>query len=146
MPGNQGNRAMQNRLPLLFLATAALCLLTGTSLGIAMGIAHDFRFAPVHAHLNLLGWTSLALMGLTFRAYPTLAENRAAAIAQYALSGGAAVVFPVGIAVAIDTGNPGLAIATSLVWFAGVALFLARLVLLAVRGAHARAPLAVPAE
>jgi hypothetical protein len=53
------------RLPLLFLATAAFCLVCGVGMGIAMGMAHDFHLAPVHAHLNLLGWTSLALMGLT---------------------------------------------------------------------------------
>ncbi|WP_165943524.1 hypothetical protein [Roseicella aquatilis] len=57
-----------SRLPLLFLASAALCLVIGVTMGIAMGIAHDFHLAPVHAHLNLLGWTSLALMGLTYRA------------------------------------------------------------------------------
>jgi len=56
------------RLPLLFLATAAFCLVCGVGMGIAMGITHDFHLAPVHAHLNLLGWASLALMGLTYRA------------------------------------------------------------------------------
>jgi hypothetical protein len=136
------------RLPLLFLATAALCLLIGTSLGIAMGIAHDFTFGPVHAHMNLLGWTSLALMGLTFRAWPELAQNRVAAIAQFTLSGVSAPLFPIGIAIAIDTGNPGFAIAMSLIWLAGAVLFLARLVLLALRGSEARQPatLAVAAE
>jgi hypothetical protein len=122
---------MPNRLPLLFLAAAALCLVAGTGLGIAMGIAHDFRFAPVHAHLNLLGWTSLALMGLTFRAYPELTANRTAAIAQLVLSGSAALFFPLGIAISIDSGNPAVAIVLSLVWLAGAVLFLARLVLLA---------------
>ncbi|WP_144184775.1 cytochrome-c oxidase [Elioraea rosea] len=121
------------RLPLIFLATAAFCLLLGTGLGIGMGIAHDFRFSPVHAHLNLLGWTSLALMGLTYAVYPALGQNRLAAIAQFTLSGVSALLFPVGIAISIDTGNPGFAIATSLAWFAGVALFLARIVLLALR-------------
>jgi hypothetical protein len=124
------------RLPLLFLATAALCLVVGVSLGIAMGIAHDFTFAPVHAHLNLLGWTSLALMGLTFRAYPELGQNRVA------------LLFPIGIAIAIDTGNPAVAIGMSLIWFAGAVLFLSRLVLLAFRSSEVRrpSPLAVAAE
>ncbi len=58
------------RLPLLFLATAAFCLVCGVGMWIAMGMAHDFHLEPVHAHLNLLGWTSLALMGLTYRANP----------------------------------------------------------------------------
>jgi hypothetical protein len=129
---------MPNRLPIVFLTAAALCLVIGTGLGIAMGIAHDFRFAPVHAHLNLLGWTSLALMGLTLRAYPELTANRTAAIAQFVLSGSAALLFPLGIAIAIDSGNPVVAIVLALVWLAGAVLFLARLVVLAVAGVTQR--------
>lgn len=34
--------------------TGASAALIGMSLGIAMGISHDFTLAPVHAHLNLL--------------------------------------------------------------------------------------------
>jgi hypothetical protein len=117
-----------SKLPLLFLATAAACLLAGVGMGIAMGITHDFSLSPVHAHLNLLGWTSLALMGLTLRAYPELLRSRVLARAQYGLSAGSALVFPAGIYLAVTQDAPGVAIAASLVWFAGVVLFLARLV------------------
>lgn len=117
-----------SKLPLLFLSTAAACLLAGVGLGIAMGITHDFSLSPVHAHLNLLGWTSLALIGLTLRAYPELLRSRAASWAQYGLSAGSAVIFPAGIYLAVMQDAPGLAIAASLVWLAGVVLFLARLV------------------
>ncbi|WP_333671675.1 hypothetical protein [Elioraea tepidiphila] len=117
-----------SKLPLLFLATAAACLLAGVGMGIAMGITHDFSLSPVHAHLNLLGWTSLALMGLTLRAYPELLRSRPLAWAQYGLSAGSALIFPAGIYLAVTQDAPGVAIAASLVWFAGVVLFLARLV------------------
>jgi hypothetical protein len=46
---------------------AALSALTGMSLGIWMGINENFTLAPVHAHINLLGWVSLALYGLYHR-------------------------------------------------------------------------------
>ncbi|MBV1798312.1 hypothetical protein [Siccirubricoccus sp. G192] len=137
------------KLPLWFLVAAATCLLGGVCMGIAMGIAHDFRFSPVHAHLNLLGWTSLSLMGLTYRAYPELAERRVPALAQFILSAGAAVVFPVGIWLAIAHDAPGLAIGAALVWLAGVVLFLARLIGLLLRRAPAecgRAPVLLAAE
>lgn len=49
-----------------FLA-AALSALTGMALGIHMGIAQDFSLAPAHAHLNLLGWVTMALYGLYHR-------------------------------------------------------------------------------
>lgn len=129
-----------SRLPLLFLATAAFCLIVGVAMGIAMGIAHDFHLAPVHAHVNLLGWTSLGLMGLTYRAYPALEANRAAATAQFVLSAGSAVTFPLGIWLSIEHQQPMLAIVAAVIWFAGALLFLARLVMLALGAREARQP------
>jgi hypothetical protein len=131
---------------LWFLAAASACLVGGTSLGIAMGISHDFSLAPVHAHLNLLGWASLALMGLTYRAWPELARNRKAALAQFVLSAGAAVVFPLGIWLAITRHNPALAIVVALVWLAGALLFLGRLLALAWARRRAGGMVAVAAE
>jgi hypothetical protein len=134
-----------SRLPLLFMVTAAACMTGGVCLGIMMGILHDFSLAPVHAHLNLLGWASLALMGLTLRAWPVLAEGRLAAL-QYLLSASAALCFAPGVYLAIRHGQPGLAIAAGFVWLAGTLLFLARLVHLLLHPVPRRAGLAVAAE
>jgi hypothetical protein len=134
------------RLPLFFLIAATLCLLIGVCLGIMMGIQHDFHLAPVHGHLNLLGWTSLALMGLVFRAYPQLNANPVPAVAQFALSTSSAFLFPLGIYFSIEHEAPALAIAAALVWLAGVAMFLARLMMLAMARAPRRHPVMVPAE
>lgn len=49
------------------LLMAVLAALGGMALGIFMGIARDFTLAPAHAHLNLLGWVTLALYGLYHR-------------------------------------------------------------------------------
>lgn len=46
---------------------AALAALTGMVLGIVMGIRQDFTLAPAHAHLNLLGWVTMAIYGLYHR-------------------------------------------------------------------------------
>lgn len=134
------------RLPLFFIIAAAFCLLVGVCLGVLMGIQHDFHLAPVHAHLNLLGWTSLALMGLAFRAYPQLHANPVPAVAQFALSTSSAFLFPFGIYLSIEHQAPALAIAASLVWLAAVAMFLARLVLLAAARSPRRHPALLPAE
>jgi len=120
-----------SRLPLLFMTAAAACLVVGVALGIGMGIAHDFQLAPVHAHTNLVGWTSLALMGLTFRAWPELATGRLA-IAQAVLSISSALSFPPGIYLAVTQNQPLVAIVAGMVWFAGALLFLARLAWLAI--------------
>jgi hypothetical protein len=120
------------KISLWFLAAAAACMVAGVSMGIAMGIAHDFHLAPVHAHVNLLGWTSLALMGLTYRAWPELATSRTLALTQFILSAGSAVLFPVGIYLSIEHHQPMLAIVMAMVWLAGAVMFLVRVVALAI--------------
>lgn len=49
------------------LCLAPVAALGGMVLGIRMGISQDFTLAPAHAHLNLLGWVTLALYGLYYR-------------------------------------------------------------------------------
>ena len=46
-----------------FFGAAVLYALTGMVLGIVMGESGDHSATPLHAHLNLLGWASLAVMG-----------------------------------------------------------------------------------
>src|SRR5690349_6459834 len=89
------------RIDMGFLLLAALCLITGVSLGIAMGIAEEFQLAPLHAHINLVGWASLAIFGLVYKAYPALAQSRLG-IAHFACSALAAIVFPTGLYFALE--------------------------------------------
>ena len=49
------------------LQMAAVYLIIGILLGIGMGISNNHILTPVHAHLNLLGWASMGLMGLLYR-------------------------------------------------------------------------------
>jgi hypothetical protein len=51
------------RISLAFFGAAVLYALAGMVLGMVMGATNDHTFTPVHAHINLLGWASLALMG-----------------------------------------------------------------------------------
>jgi hypothetical protein len=53
-----------------FLRVAVLAGLVGMGMGMTMGITHDFSIAPAHAHLNLLGWASMAIYALFYRAFP----------------------------------------------------------------------------
>ena len=48
-------------------------LLVGALLGGYMGATENFVLSPVHAHLALLGWASLALAGFIYHLYPTAA-------------------------------------------------------------------------
>jgi hypothetical protein len=123
------------RIDLAFLLLAAASLVTGVTMGIAMSASHDFSLSPVHAHLNLLGWTSLALFGLVHRAYPQLAEQRFA-MTHLALAGPSALMLPLGIFLAIRFEQPALAIAASFLWLAGCLIFLGQLVSLALSARH----------
>jgi hypothetical protein len=49
------------------LVAAAAFGVAGTALGTAMGMLGDFTLAHAHAHVNLLGWVTLALYGLYYR-------------------------------------------------------------------------------
>ena len=45
-----------------FLKIAVVYVFLGALLGITMGIRQDFSLVPVHAHILLLGWATLALL------------------------------------------------------------------------------------
>ncbi len=53
-----------------FLRLGALSALVGMTLGVWMGANQDFVLRPVHAHINLLGFASMMLFGLFYRAVP----------------------------------------------------------------------------
>jgi hypothetical protein len=52
--------ALSNRFMLFAIAAGV----GGMTLGFGMGVTQDFRLAPAHAHMNLLGWVSMFLYGL----------------------------------------------------------------------------------
>ncbi|RAK57415.1 hypothetical protein [Phenylobacterium deserti] len=49
------------------LIAAALMALTGMAMGFYMAAVQDFTLAPAHAHLNLVGWVTMAIYGLYHR-------------------------------------------------------------------------------
>ncbi len=54
------------RYSLVFFLFAVGFLCTGAGMGAYMAIVHDHALTPVHAHFNLLGWVSAAIMGLFY--------------------------------------------------------------------------------
>ena len=110
------------RIGLWFILLAGLCLMVGVYLGMWMGVNKDFTLAPVHAHLNLLGWASLALFGLTYSAYPQIGRTRLAAC-HFALAAPSAMLFPYAIYRAIVLDDGSLSRIAAPMWFLGVLLF-----------------------
>jgi hypothetical protein len=113
------------RLAYWFFLVAILAGLAGMGLGIHMGIVHDFTLMPVHAHVNLLGWASMFLYGLYYRAEPA-AERSALATIHFVLAVAGLVLMTGGLALMLQ-GNAALmpvTIAGSLCAVAAMAVFL----------------------
>ncbi len=66
------------RISLTFIGTGAFCGLIGMIWGMIMAANPDLRYMhPAHAHLNLLGWVTLSIMGL-FYSHPRAVSGRVA--------------------------------------------------------------------
>lgn len=108
-----------------FLKIAAVYFTVGVLLGMTMGIIQDFRLASVHAHINLLGWVSMALFGVIYHFYPHAAETRLAKT-HFWLHNIGLPVMQIGLAIEIVSGNTALlpvVIISSLLVVVGVILF-----------------------
>lgn len=108
----------------LMMCVSALVLLFGMLAGIAMGIEHDFRLGPAHAHLNLVGGVMLFLFGLYYRLVPAAGSMLLARIQGWLhIVGG--VLFPAGVAAVLLKGPSFEAapIVGSLMVLAAMALF-----------------------
>lgn len=55
---------------------AVIYFLLAVLLGMFMSITHNFDYAPLHAHLALLGWASLALAGVIYVLYRKAEQSK----------------------------------------------------------------------
>jgi hypothetical protein len=107
-----------------FLRVAVLYALLAMALGIAMGISEDHAQMPTHAHLNLVGWVSMAIYALVYRQWPAAGQSKLALIHFWTANAGA-ILLNLGV-YALMSGNTALApvaIVGSLVTIAGMLLF-----------------------
>lgn len=109
-----------------FLKLAVVYLVIGACLGLYMGINKAFTLVPVHAHLLLAGWVSLALAGLIYHLFPAAAASPLAKV-HFWLHNLALPVFMIGLAVML-TGNEAALPAVA----GGATVLLAGLVVFAV--------------
>lgn len=106
----------------IYAALVYFCL--GASLGLYMGASHDHSLAGVHVHVNLLGWVSLALIGVIYHVFPVAGASRAATV-QFWLHNAALPVMMLALAAYLK-GNAAiepLLAASSMVVLASVFLF-----------------------
>ena len=96
-----------------FILIGLLCGIFGFAFGIWMGVGEHFDLAPVHAHINLVGFASMVLFGLIYRAYPALAESKLA-VAHFVIFTIGAVLFIAGLPLAQAHQTIALAVIGSL--------------------------------
>ena len=82
---------------------AVLFVLAGMAWGMQMAISGDHSTYPAHAHLNLLGWVSLFLIGIYYRMHPALERTRSAFVQIWVWIVGV-IVQAIGVAL-VHTGN-----------------------------------------
>jgi len=69
-----------NTRSITWLRIAVVYFVVAVALGIVMGASGDHSLMPVHAHLNLLGWVSMALFGPIGRFYPATMQGTLATV------------------------------------------------------------------
>jgi hypothetical protein len=69
-----------SRAGIVWLKLSVVYLIVGIGMGIAMGASQNFTLRPVHAHVNLLGWTTMALAGLIYSVFPKAGTSRLARV------------------------------------------------------------------
>jgi hypothetical protein len=105
-----------------YIVIGALWLLVGMLLGIVMGAKEDFQFAPVHAHINLIGFACHSIFGMAYKQWPTL-NSSALAPFQFWIFVIATPITLIGLVFTL-TGGPAVpTILGSIGVFVGAALF-----------------------
>lgn len=77
-----------------YLLVASLYSICDMLPGMVMGAKENFTLMPVHAHLNLLGWIAVMLYGLSYQAFPKMAESKLASIQFYTVNAGVIFLIP----------------------------------------------------
>ena len=111
-----------------FIRIAVVYLIVGATLGIIMGIRQNFALVPVHAHIGLLGWATLAIAGIAYHLYPQAARTRLARI-HFWLHNLGLPVFMIGLGVMLS-GNEAVlpvVVASSLTVLLGLYVFAANI-------------------
>jgi hypothetical protein len=90
------NRNLTARAAARWIVIALAYFILAIGMGVAMAASHDFRLKGLHVHLNMLGWVSMALMGVIYRLFPQAAASRLAAW-HFALYQAALPVMMVGL-------------------------------------------------
>lgn len=105
-----------------FFMTAVIYVTLGMTWGIVMAVTGDHGLAAAHAHLNLVGWVTLALFGVYYHLVPKAGEHLVAKVHFAVATAGVVLIVP-GIAMALTGAGELLAKIGSVLTLASMLLF-----------------------
>jgi len=113
-----------------FIQIAVVYLVLGGILGLVMGISGKFTLVPVHAHVLLAGWLTLAMAGVVYHLSPLAAQTRLAKI-HFWLHNLGLPTFMVGLAIMLGGNEAMLPVVAggALVLLVGLVLFAANVLM-----------------
>lgn len=75
-----------------FILIAIIYACLGMSLGFFMGLSNDSSYMHLHAHINVIGWITMALFGLIYKNFPKMEESTIGKVHFYVANIGAAAM------------------------------------------------------
>lgn len=113
-----------NKLAGNFMKAAVIYALIGFTLGLIMAATHNFELRSVHTHLNLIGWTSMAVYAMFYQLVPSASNLSLARVHFWAANIGLIILSVSVAALAMRSGaaEPGAAIG-SVITLASFLLF-----------------------
>lgn len=90
-----------------FIRISVLYFVVGVLLGLYMSMTYNFSFTGVHAHVNLLGWTSMTLAGILYVLFPKAGRSILGKI-HFILHNIGLLIMMVALFTLVQTGNEAL--------------------------------------
>lgn len=85
-----------------FIRISVIYFAVGVLLGMYMSMAHNYDLTGVHVHVNLLGWSSMALAGIIYHLYPAASNSSLATYHFWGMNIGLPIMM-IGLALLILT-------------------------------------------
>ena len=126
-----------------FFFTATLYVTAGMIWGIVMAATNDHSLYPAHAHLNLVGWVTMALFGVYYHLVPKAAEHWLAKVHFAVATAGVLIMVP-GIVMALQQDEETFAKIGSILTLLSMLIFVATV--LRTRATSATVAARAPAE
>ncbi|WP_236939215.1 cbb3-type cytochrome c oxidase subunit I [Evansella clarkii] len=103
-----------------FIRISVLYFVVGVLLGLYMSMTYNFSFTGVHAHVNLLGWTSMTLAGILYVLFPKAGRSILGKI-HFILHNIGLLIMMVALFTLVQTGNEALG---PVIGIAGISLII----------------------